>query len=173
MPATKQSSSPRVQIVGARRSRARVAVVSVLVIVLVLAIGAAWILVGGGSIPFTGDDQTPEDIIAEMIGAAEARDLQALETVYHPDVVVTFDATPVGFTEEIPDEVGREALIRNVEREWQEGALTFTEEIVSSEGDTVTTSLTITFPDGAFTRHEVTYLISEGQILREEHVIVE
>lgn len=173
MPATKQSSSPRVQIVGARRNRARVAV-SILVIVLVLAIGAAVILIGGMSIPFIGDDETPEDTVAGMIEAFVAQDLEALEAAYDPDVVVTFDATPVGVTEEIPDGVGRDALLENVERDWQNEALTFTEEIVFSEGDTVTTSLIITFPNGEFTRHEVTYHVSgEGQILREEHVVVE
>ncbi len=106
--------------------------------------------------------------------AVERQDLWAVRDVLDPEIVATFDASPVGFTGGIQEEVGRDTLLRNMELEWLSGQLSFAEEIVSSDGRTVLTDLTVTFPDGSFTRHEVTYHVSEeGLIEREEHVVVE
>lgn len=139
----------------------------VVALAAVVAIGASVLIIGSNS-------ETPEEVVASFIDAVDRQDLWAVRDVLDPDVVATFDATPVGFTGGIQEEVGRDTLLRNMEQEWLSGQLTFTEEILSSDGETVKTDLTVTFPDGTFTRHEVTYHVSDdGLIYREEHVVVE
>ena len=135
---------------------------------------AAMAVIGASFLIIRSDGESPEDVVATFIDAVERQDLWAVRDVLDPDIVATFDASPVGFTGGIQEETGRDTLLRNMEQEWLSGQLAFTEEIVSSDGETVLTDLTVTFPDGTFTRHEVTYHVSEeGLIYREEHVVVE
>ena len=141
---------------------------------IIVAIGAIVVVGSDVSLPFFGGDEEPEDVVATYIEALEAEDLAAIEEVLDRNIVVTFDASPIGYTEEIPDEVGRDTVLQNIERDWAIGGLIFDEAIVSSEGDAVYTELTITLPDGSTTRHEVTYYVTaEGRIYQEDHVIVE
>ena len=145
----------------------------ILVRALVIAL-AALVAISASVLIIGSDGESPEDVVASFIDAVEREDLWAVRDLLDPDIVATFDATPVGFTGGIQEEVGRDTLLRNMEQEWLSGQLTFAEEIVSSDGQTVRTDLTVTFPDGSFTRHEVTYHVSEdGLIEREEHVVVE
>ena len=167
MPTTEQRvERPATTQVVTRRPRARRRAL-VVALAAIAVIGASVFIIRSGG-------ESPEDVVASFIDAVERQDLWAVRDVLDPDIVATFDATPVGFTGGIQQETGRDTLLRNMEQEWLSGQLTFAEEIVSSDGQTVRTDLTVTFPDGSFTRHEVTYLVSdEGLIEREDHVVVE
>lgn len=140
-----------------RRSRVLVPVAVFIIAVLVAIAGAIFVI---------AEDDSPRDVVASFIAAAEAEDLWGVRDTLDPDIVVTFDGTPGAF--------GRDAILRNIEREWSEGLLTFDEVIIATEDDTVTTALRITLPDGSTHRHEVTYHVSgEGLIYLEEHVVLE
>jgi hypothetical protein len=142
------------------------------VVVVVLAVIGGIVL----AVMASGEDvAAPEEVVTEAIDAANARDVERLEAVYHPDVVVTFDGTAVGVAAGgIPATEGREAMIEGATGFWAEMDPTVTFAVISVDGQVVTTDETATMPDGMFTRHEVTYDVSEdGLIVTEHHVILE
>jgi len=121
-----------------------------------------------------GDDGTsPEDVVVDSLEAYNAHDIDALEALYDPEIVVTYDLSPVGGGE-MPDDVGREAVLGLTEQFWEQADPTLTYEVIAVDGGTVTTSETGTFPDGSSTRSTTTYRVSDaGLIARIDHIIEE
>lgn len=155
--------------VSEKRQRPRwlIPVVVVAVVAVVAGVAVAAVLL-------TGEDvASPEDVVAALHEAAESRDIDALEALYDPEVVITADASRVGFVGEIPDLVGRAAVVENAQTSWEEFDPTVTYEILEVDGRTVTTTETLT-SGGGDTRHTVTYQVSEeGLIVRVDRVVEE
>lgn len=150
----------------ARRRRWLLPVVVVAAIALVAGVVAAVLLLGD-------DGTSPEDVVVDSLEAYNARDIDALEGLYDPEIVITYDLSPVGGGE-IPDDVGREAVLALTEQFWEQADPVLTYEVIAVNGRTVTTAETAAFPDGSFTRHTTTYQVSdEGLIVRMDHVIEE
>ncbi len=116
----------------------------------------------------------PEDVIAQVIEAANARDLDALAELYHPDMVHTYDASSIGGEVYNREVVGREAVLENMELAWLGFApVTVDYEIREVNGQVVITDETIRMGDGSGWGYRATWEISEdGRILREDRVVI-
>lgn len=153
-----------------RQSRRPRWLVAVVIAAIALAAGAlvAILLTGG-------DADAPEDVVAQSIEESNARDVDALEGLYDAEIVSIYDASAVGGGAFNVELVGREAVLANLEEVWSVWAPTTTSyEVLSVEGDTVTTTEDVRFSDGAGAsyRHTVLYEVSDdGLILREERVV--
>lgn len=174
MPTTEQISMPsspgeaRELPVGGQSKRPRW-VLSVVVAAVVVAAGVvvALLVAGGGS-------DSPEDIVAQYLEASVARDLDALEALFDPEIVQSYDASAVGggaFNTEI---TGREAVLANLSGVWSTWSPTTTSyEVVSVDGSTVMTEEVVHFGDGTRYSHDVVYEMSDdGLMLREDRVVV-
>lgn len=143
-----------------------------LIVLLVIAAIAA--VVVGGVLLFTGDSTSPEEVVSGYIDAVNARDVEAVESSLDSDVVISYDATAVGFEEgAIPDEIGRDSVVQGTEESWAQMDFTVTYEVLSAEGDTVIVDETATFPDATSTRHTVTYVVSDGDLIVSIHHVIE
>ena len=142
----------------------------------VLVVAAIAVIAGAviAAVALTGDDATdPEAVVVESIEAYNARDIDTLETLFDPAVVVTYDGSGVGIPlGEIPDDVGRDAVLARVRE--TPASWTVAYEVLTVSDTAVTTSEVATFPDGSSTRHTVIYQVSdEGLITRVTHIIEE
>lgn len=168
MPTTEQRTG---YTFGTDRGPRRTGLVTMVVLGVLLAvalIGAAVLVIGAGG-------ESPEDVVTESVEAFNAEDLWGLQAIFDPDIVVTYDGTAVGLgAGMIPDEVGRDTVLRNIETAWTQGDITVSQEILETDGDTVVASETAILPDGSSTRHTVTYTVSDDDLItRIEHVIEE
>ena len=167
MPTTEQRKAPLAPgtATPSRRSTGLPLLILAAILVVAGAVAAAVLIIAD-------DGTSPEDAVTQSVEAFNARDLWGLEAVFDPDIVITHDGSAVGIAA-IPDEVGRDMVLRNIEMAWLQGDITVAQEILTTEGDTVTTSEIGTFPDGSATKHNVTYRVRDGLIYRIDHVIEE
>jgi hypothetical protein len=141
----------------------------VVVAAVVVAVGVvvAFLVAGGGT-------DTPEDVVGQYLEASNARDVDALEALFDPEVVFTYDASAVGGGAFNAEWVGRETVLANLSGVWSTWHPTTTSyEVVSVDAGTVMTEEVVHFGDGTRYSHDVVYEVSDdGLMLREDRVVV-
>ena len=101
---------------------------------------------------------SPEEVAIQVNEATTNCDATALEALLDPDVVLTID-----FQEDQTTMTGSAAVIAAYEQPWEPGCpgpgTDF--EVVSVEGNTVTTAETATLPDGTMIRPSQVFEVSD------------
>jgi hypothetical protein len=149
--------------------------------ILIAAAVFAIVVIAGAVLAFVsvrGETQPagpiPEDVVAQLIEASNARDAAALADLYDPEIVHTYNAFQVtGNTFDDTHRAGRVNVLELLEGyvwpNW--GPRVTSYEVLEVDGGTVTTSENVIMFGGSY-RHVVTYEVSDdGLILREEHVV--
>lgn len=146
----------------------------------VAAAAVAVVAIGIAALAFNADETatevSPEDVVAQVIEASNARDADALAALYDPEIVHTYDASPVtGHTFDNTIRTGRENVLELLEGyvwpNW--GPKVTSYEVLEVDDGTVTTSENVTM-FGWSGRHVVSYEVSDdGLILAERHVAQE
>lgn len=120
--------------------------------------------------------EAPEDVVAQHIEAWNARDLDAVEALSAPEIVATYDASAVGYSEFNTEFVGREAALEGIQEVWSVwDTMIISSEVLQVDGGTVTTIERIAFSNGdtaytASTRCR-TEVSDDGLIVRAERVV--
>ncbi len=148
--------------------------------VLVAAAVFAIIVIAGAVLAFVslrGEPQPaapiPEDVVAQLIEASNARDADALAALYDPEVFHSYNASQLGSTQYNTKRTGHdnvmELIVEYVWPMW--GPKVTSYEVLEVDGGIVTTSENV-MGFGISNRQVVTYEVSDdGLILREEHVV--
>ncbi len=145
---------------------------------LVAAAVFAIVVIAGGvlAIVFTeGEPQpaasVPEDVVAELIEATNARDVDALAALYDPEIVYSYDAS-LGGGSFIRDATGHEDVLALLEEVWATYNTTVTSYVVRSvDGATVTTAEMVEISIGS-AGHIVTYEVSDDGLILLQKVAV-
>ena len=104
---------------------------------------------------------SPEEIATQAAEAQKACDAAALEALLDPDAVLTIE-----FQGEETTFTGSSEVVGSFEGNWQTGCPETSDfEVISVEGNTVTTEVTGTLPDGTKVRPTSVYEVSDDGLV--------
>ena len=158
---TDQSTMPS----SPRRRRWLLPVAVVAIAVVAGAVLAILLIEGGG--------EAPEDVVAQSVEAFNARDLDALEALFDPEIFYVYDSAAAGYPEFNQEFAGREAVLEDLQKVWPEwDPTTISYEVLEVDGGTVTTIEKVAYFDGDTASVHCRYEVSDdGLIVRQERVL--